>query len=293
MEYRRRKRRRRRMAHGSSGASGGAVKTVVLLLIAALIIYLICGTEIGAFITDKVFVPLFRTQAEPTPEATATQTPATTPRPQAMGSTEVQLPSISLHLLQMGVFSSSENAAELMAQLKAIGASGYAYEDRGNIRVIAAAYVDESSAKSVCDRLNSTGLECTLYTVSAQGVELLITAAEERLFPIETAFTLAYDCVSDLSEAVIDFDAAMRTIDYELIILEEMRQNALNAAGAISTPAASNELLKIVYEYYEQVARILDGITAKTERNAFSSALKTAMIEIALLYVDMLENIGG
>ncbi len=303
MEYRRKRRRGRGYKRARGAAvklNAKAVRAVVFLLLAAVIIYLLCGTSIGTFISERVLAPLFAKIAQPTPKSDVLTDPTPTPSTPiatvltASGSTEVTLPAINLYMLQMGVFSSRENAEDVIASLKSLGAAGYAYEDNGNIRVIAAAYVDEASAKSVRDRLTSEGYSCTVYSISTRGAELLITASEERLLPIETAFTLAYDSVSGLSEAVIDFDAACRTVEYELVILAEMQTNARNAAGAIETPAQSNALLMCVYDYYVGVAAVLSKVQQSiTDRTEFSSSLKNAMIEVSLLYVDMLNRIGG
>lgn len=307
MEYRRRRTGRRTGRRGGvSGTEGGAFRALILLILFGAAVYLLLGTGIGARIRDGYMLSLVsscRGSAEkPSPSAsfvpaaeTPAPSPAPSPSPAPTGETvEIELPSIGVYMLQMGFYKSETECAAAAQKLKEQGAAGYAYADGGSLRLIAAAFSDMQSAESVCTRLGEEGLECTVYKLERSGVKLMVTAAEERILPIRTAFSLCSDAVDQLDELSIDFDAESRSIDFGTTVLAELRTNISNAAAGISDPAGSNEMLSHVLNYLKSLTEMINEAASGTaSRTEFASSLKALRIKASLEYVSLLQAIGG
>ena len=301
MEYRRR--RYRRSSEKTAGG-GTALQAFVLLLIFGAIIYAVFGTGLGKKLKDEYAVSLYdkltgKTEVTPPPSLVtdgAIVTEAPTPAPTAVPTGEsysLSLPELNVFMLQMGVYQTAEEAAKKAAELISLGAAGYLYDDQGSLRLIAAAYSDEASAESVRSRLTEEGYACSVFKLSRKGVDLIITAAPERLLPVRTAFALASDVVSQLDELSIDFDANGRSAEYGLSVLAEIRDNLRSAQSGISGAAEQNPMLALVNEcltdYQELVTETMTGAGTGA---SFASALKTLRIKAALRYSGLLQSIG-
>ena len=295
METRRRRTRR---------DGGGFIRAFILLSVFCAILYLVFGMGLGKKIRENFSVSLLDKmlgRSEPTPLPTVLPTacptldPTAPPTAAPTGETvEVSLPETDIYMLQMGVYSDMESAVAPAQAMKAMGAAGYIMNDNGSYRLIAAAYSDGESAESVRKRLSDEGFGCTVVHLNCSSVDLIITASEERLAPVRSAFSLASELITQLDELAVDFDAESRTVEQGLILLGELRSNAANAALGISDMAGQNELLSYVSVYYADILNLMSEASASSEgRTAFSSALKALRIKAALRYVALSQLIGG
>lgn len=304
--YYRKKNRRK----SSDKASDGGLLAVIMPLAAfAAVLYLLLGTSFGDMLLSKAgegksikgILPFSCTEeksaqqtAPPTganAEITAAPTADVTelPRP----TLKVSLPRLNMYMLQMGVYSTESGAAEQALSLKQHGAAGYVYNDAGSYRVMLAAYGDEVAANGVRDRLTDEGYKCTVFSYTCSGAELLITAEQERLAAVGTAFNYAYELIDAIEQASVDFDAEQRSIEYGRTLLAEIAGNAVNAAAGIGSSAQTNDLLLYVYSYLNDIASVTDGVctAAYTDRNEFASAVKLLRIKAGMRYASLLKQI--
>ena len=171
MEYARRRKRRRR----NSSDAGRALGALVMV---GLIIYLFTASAAGKWLAEEVMAPAFSALSElPVfnsdsldkleQESTANEESLEVSLNGGISSVSenVELPAISCFALQMGVFSSEENASALSDSLKERGAGGYVYDDEGMYRVLASGYGTETEARTVKDRLISEGSDCAVYGI--------------------------------------------------------------------------------------------------------------------------------
>ncbi|MBO4848056.1 MAG: hypothetical protein J5586_02785 [Clostridia bacterium] len=298
-------RRRRRPSRRKNGASsGGGVRALILLMIFGAAAYLIIGTGVGRKLRESRAYSLLSGLRE---KIAATQVPSfeprntlftdLTPSPTAQPTGEtasVSLPALDVYMLQFGIYETAEALAPYAEALRAMGAAGYTYDDSGSLRLIGAAYSTEEQAESVRQRMITEGRSCTVFRLSRSGAELLITAPQERLLPIRTAFSLASEVVGELDSLVIDFDAMTRSIEYGMGRLAEIRQNIMNALAGISDGAETNGTLGMLCGYYADVTGFIDAAYGSSASRAeFTSALKELRIKAAVRYASLLEGIGG
>lgn len=299
MEYRRRRTAGRR---SPQNGSGGVLRALALVIIFGAAAYLILGTGVGKKLKEigeaKLLESCVSTVSSPSPAPVMTeaeQSPEPTPQSTPEGSSaSVILPPIDVYMIQMGIFDSADSCAEAAKAIKALGAAGYVYDDNGSYRLIAAAFSDEASAKNVKEQLEAEGRQCTVFSRSYDGAELLVTAPEERLEPIRTAFELAYGTVTKLDALCIDFDAEMRSAEYGIGALNGIRSEVRSAADGIAKDASSGKMMEMISRYYSDIqAMINECASASNDRAAFSSSLKELRIKAAVRYSALLAEIGG
>lgn len=303
MEYRRRKSTRRR-----TESAGGGLRAFILLLIFGATAYLILGTGLGKRMKEGYAMSLLDScmgrsgSASANNEVIGTSNPLVNATLQAPSITaaptgetvEISMPAIDVYMIQMGFYKTETECAPAAAELKAMGAAGYVYNDNGDLRLIAAAFSDEASAQSVKERVSAEGHDCIVYHIARNGVDLLITADAEKMLPIRTAFTLAEDAITQLDELSIDFDAESRSVEYGLEVLSELRTNVDNAMTGIADSAEQSEMLKLVLTYYSELDSYIKQASANSaDRVSFASSLKELRIRSALRYALLLQEIGG
>ena len=199
MEYRRRKKsgsmrsRPRSRAQSSSGAGG----MIVSLILIAGIVYIIVTSNAGEWVAREVMAPLFSAvssigdKANDAPSGlnngstTAGGINLSTGESTAAENANAVLPALNCYMLQMGVYSSHENAKKESDRLRALGAAGYIFADSSSgetrYRVMASGYDSEQSAKSVKDRLTSEGVEAAMYTLSSPQASFRVTADKSAI----------------------------------------------------------------------------------------------------------------
>ncbi len=216
MEYRRRRRRRARRAASSVSGAG---KVFVALLVVAGVVYVVSASAAGTWIAQNVMAPVFRTvddfvsgvKATPTPggaaqaeETPGMLSPAGNDAPTA--SEQIELPAMTCFALQMGVYSSAENANAQAASLQKQGAGGYVLEDGGRYRVLAAGYEQEESLRAVKEQLTAQGMDCALYQLEAPKSVLEVTASQEQVTDIQSGLRALMKLQSELASAALKFD---------------------------------------------------------------------------------------
>ena len=323
MEYRRRKKRRySRGRTASSGASyssykkrrpssaeqGAGVLGVIMPIAAfAAVIWLLAGTGLGDRLAERskqsgggllsgcAKHEAINEHGSSIPsETTVVIKPTEVPLALRDDSIKVSLPAMDVYMLQMGVYSSAENAAEQSAALKKRGAAGFVYDDNGSYRAIAAAYSDKASAESVQSRLENEGYECTVFHAECSGAELLITAETEMLAGIRAAFEFAGNLSDELDKASIEYDEKQQDIMQAQTTLRDLALRVKAAGDGVYESARSNELLMYVYSYLSDMERKISSLcNYEYDSVGFSSALKELRIVSSLRYAELLKQIGA
>ena len=232
------------------------------------------------------------TSISPTADVQSTPLPSNTEAYKA--SVKVSLQRITLYMLQMGVYSSYENSIEQAEELKKKGAAGYILEDNGCYRVIAAAYNDSEDANSVCERLNREGCKCTVYNYTCPGADLLITADNDGLQDIVTAFETIPNLLSEVGNCSIDFDSEKISIETLMAYLSETSSKAGEAKSKLHDSAESSDILMIVYTYLNDTEQMISSFDpVNCTKAETSSALKLLRVKLCMRYVSLLKQING
>lgn len=289
MAYRRRRgysgtRRRRR---GNEGGAGGLFIAIVVIIAIILVIAL---TPMGAWIESNVFSPLFGTNT-PSPSPTIPNMPEATDA--ATVSRDITFDAMDFYMLQMGVFTSEDNAASYAESLKKQGGAGYVYEQDGRFRVIAYAYSSQEDANTVKQRLVDSGYECAIFTLPIEGATYRITATNEQINSLTSALNALKTAMEGISETALTFDSEKLTIDEGKERVQSIYDTLDSSLSAFS--AGGSTLLLSVDGYCTTYKDALNNILVSdfTETIDFSSLLKYTQVMLTCEYANLIDGLAS
>lgn len=290
MEYRRRRRRRSRAAVSSTG------KVVVALLFAAAIIYMVSASAAGTWIAQNVMAPLFESiesvMASNKDSGSNSQQVISTPQGDLV-SREIAMPGIDCYMVQMGAYSSIENAQAHAAQLQAKGAGGYIISDGLKYRVIASGYADEASARSVMAQLKAENLDCTLYTLSQQGASFKVTATKAQLESVESGFAALKEVQQELGEAVLTFDKEQQKVEEGKAVAKVLCERLEEAQTKLGEQGGGNSIIESVISAYAKCVDTLNDLANDTTQSfvEYSARMKHAHLAISNEYASLMKTL--
>lgn len=273
--------RRRRRVSGRRNSMAGVVLVVVTILG---LVYVLSAGVAGKWMADNVIAPIFEVFSG----GTQTASPQTT---QNQSRQEVAWKELTLYCLQLGVFESEGNAKTLADSLKKQGAAGYMLNADGKVRVLLSAYTSEEDAKAVRDRLIAEEMDCTVYTLTCNKLELTITADQTRLPQIQPIFDRFAAAMEKCSELAFALDGSEATQDEALIEVKALEEEMKEDAGSIkdSGYASSNTVVSAMLTLLSEGTKAL-GVAAEGTENTLSVRLKYAHLELAGLAVEFVGN---
>ncbi len=280
----------------SGGGKGGIAIVIVLALAAA--VYFIGAAKVGAFISDKVITPvmLWVTGGE----RAETDEPENISAAEDSGASEdageaaatVSFDDKTAYMLQIGVFNDTANAEKLAGEMKKKGCAGYIYEDDGN-RVFISAYPKKEDAEDVKNRIaDEYDMDTTLYEFSAEGVSIAVSTEPETVSRIEetvTAINGHADAVLKISQG---FDKGDMTAAEAVEAIETLNESAGTNKELFDSYAqrTDNALITALFEYYEGACTALTAPREDMSGAELSSQLKTAYIEMLVLYQKLTDS---
>lgn len=281
MEYRRRRRRVRSTRRNPPLA--GSLFCAALLV--ASIVYLIGVSSAGTWVAQNVVAPVFQTLGVVRADAQETEAPsvatAAGQQTSATVTKTLKLPKMAYYALQMGVYSSLDNASKQAASLQTLGAGGYIYADGDKYRVFAACYQNRESIKEVRARLSEEGMESASYAMEQAASEWVVTATEPQI----AALAALLDQLSEIGErlyaAVYAFDKEGKAVAEGKAEIGEITDK-LGAARdslavfSVTETGASGSLLACAGTILTELRKLTEF--AGEDRIAFSAALKYAHI---------------
>jgi hypothetical protein len=300
MEYRRRRNRRR------ANTGSGAGRAVVLLLLAAAVIYIVSASAAGTWIAENVMAPIFtaidnigsKEEKDPSPEATPAaevKVPGSEDPSEEANVEQVILPGIDSYMLQMGAYSSMENAKTQANDLKTRGAGGYIIEDGGIFRVIASCYKDKESLKAVREQLTTEGLETTPYELHAPETPFEVTANRDQLEKVKTGFEGLSDAQSKLSDFVILFDKEQQTPDQGRETVGTILTELKSAGEYLLNQQSDGSVLGMVNACYNKYIEALQSLESTQTQSfvEFSSQMKYTHLDITYQYAMLVKEVSA
>ncbi len=301
MEYARRRKRRRK---GSSG-TGRAIGAMIMI---GAIIYLFTASAAGKWLAEEVMAPAFSALAELPlfssgsldkleQENSGSEASLAVSLNGGIASAKenVELPAISCFALQMGVFSSSENAASLSASIQERGGGGYVYSDGDMYRVLASGYSSEAEAREVKKQLTDQGADCAVYDLSAPGVAFSITAGKDDILSIKDSFRALYDAQAALCAACIQFDEESMSPAEGTSLVREIGSRLTASCDTLYKYADFSPALAALADCCKSCSAALSALSEGTYGSsvAFSAAMKHTLLDISADYSSMLQSIGN
>ena len=316
MSGRTRKKRRR------GGMPPELLRGIVIVAAIGLCVYVALATAVGNFVAEKIVAPVFRwlegengsttaqgeSAAPPVTEDPATSAAAENSQTQAAlallpqeGSGlaqdaggaasgekqqgEIHMESRSFYALQLGAFSSEQNAQTEGRAVQQRAAGGYVYNDGVHYRVLAAVYNGRETAKTVKAQLmEQNSLDSSIYQIDVPAVALRVTAGEEQLAAVQTGFERMSTVCDELLKLCEQFDKEEKTIEAVQESLRKLAKTCREPAQILSSvkEGIAAELCRELEEKAQRLEECAEkGAGGRTE---FSSALKYAHISEVCAY---------
>jgi hypothetical protein len=200
-----------------------------------------------------------------------------------------------MYTVQMGAFSEAENAQSFAKELKALGGGAYVLKD-DFYRVLAVGYQSEEDAQKVRKDLATNGIESYIYKLATAGADMKITATEENVTAIRSAYEMWEDKYLSLEEMVIQLDSGAITSKdaydqiSEVKIDMESKRDRLNT---LNNNQNNNVILAGLVTLFDNTCQSLDKILSlnRSDKVAISAEIKYTYINMLMQYKEYMEQI--
>lgn len=275
------------------GTLAGAA--LCILFVSAAVIYLVGFSGAGSWVAEHVVAPVFA--ALGTGDGTLEQE-RSEPSGQsvtAAASRLLELPALSCHALQMGVYSTEDNAKNQSSALQALGAAGYIIEEEGRYRVLAAAYTSASDLQQVRDRLQAEGLDSAAYLLTSQTSKLIITGTEVQVASLENVLSGLIEMQEELCAYVIEFDRDQHSVAEGrarvATLCNAAERYLTQVASASSDQAVLASLVKCCRSIHSQLTKA--EAMSDEDRAAFTAYLKYTCLLLADAYCGFCSEVSA
>ncbi len=272
------------------------VRAIATLILLSAGVYLITVSPAGRWLSEKVMAPAFSALAELPAGDWFSSPESSVPDGDVLSvslssnnavTSRLDVPAISCFALQLGAFSSMDNAEALSDELKAVGDAGYVYSDGGVYRVLTCCYETEPEARTAKEQLKSGGTDCAVYEFTAPSVALSVTASAEQAEQLSSCFSALSAARSSLCSASAGLENGSMTESQGAALL----RSALEELSATCTPLetyresapAIGSLLSCCDKYKAALSSLSASASLRPEINS-------TLIELSALYSDMLKG---
>lgn len=291
-----------RITRKSSDTRGyyGLLTALAIVLILAVIAGVIVFSPIGQYLNDSVIGPLFSCTEEKKEDqkivsalsAQDKPTPASTPSPKPAEPvhSSVTVEETPFYILQMGAFTTREDAEKHAAEIRRMGAGGLVYPEGSVFRVFAAAYTDENSLLKVQSQVRADGFEATPYITDKKAVKITFEGDPKAVAALKASAELINSIPVRLCELCLSFDKneisgpeAMDALQ-KLLASCETSRSALISIGNESVDPIGN----LLAGYTEKISTFVqdnDMIEQKTASGELKR-LQLAVIADYILFFD-------
>jgi len=217
----------------------------------------------------------------------------------APASAELTFPGVKCYMLQLGTFTSENNAKTLAATVRARGGAGYIFEDASGgetrYRVMAAGFEDYESAKSVKDRLVAESTDCTIYTLESASSVFRVTAPKDSMAGVRAGFDALANARKSLAEACIAFDRDALSVEQGRAKAEEILSTLKTEMKPLSSFAPDGGALSRILDAYAALRASLETLAGGEYQSTvdFSAAMKYTYLNITDQYAALTEALAG
>ena len=180
----------RSTAYGTNNSSK-AITIILCLCIVAAAIWAATSDSAGGYISEKFFKPLFSKTENLTSAPAASSTPAVSENISnsnaGMITVQLDYSARTIYAIQIGAFSSYENAKAGAKDAIVYGAAGYIITKDGFHKLYTSAYTNEGDAQSKKTQLLAQGIDACMARIEIDGVQLNITATQDQIDTISSA----------------------------------------------------------------------------------------------------------
>lgn len=276
---------------GSAGAAGNFISRIVTSFLGGATNTGQGGDDASADIPDtELTVP--DENGEPSDESSDGSS-----EPVEKVTEQIDISPFILYAIQLGAFTGKENAEAVAREIQTKGGAGYILNDK-YFRVLAMGYASQDDAQKVRQQLKNDGLESQIYSISAPGVNMEITASADKVNSVKSAFSIWIDKTKALEDMAKKLDTSAISVEDAKKDIEETVgafESTLEQLKAYSATQDSNHVLTGLQELYQKSIESLRQIFNEniSDRVANSSKIKYTYIDMVYKYKQYMDSITG
>lgn len=218
-----------------------------------------------------------------------------TPTMGESGNQSIVIPAQDWYTIQLGVYENADAAALQAAQYVTRGAAGYVLED-DRYRVLAAVYQTREDAETIKARLmEGQKIDTYIYRISAEEVELNVTAAAAQIVALRDGFAVVQDTLIEMGRLSAELDK--QNMDGGSVILgaQEARLRVQRAQKALEDVLGTSGS-EVVTGLAGLLRTASDGLEMICAQNAqesvhMTSKLKYHQIDLLWRYIQYVRQI--
>lgn len=279
-------------------STGGRAFSVVVLLLS--LAFVIVSLTAGDWVNEKVVTPVLsifsgEKSSADQPQSILTNSPALN-IPSATGarqSESIKVDAKAYYLLQGGIYSDLTNAAAASAELKQSGGGGYIIDEGDKKRVILSAYLTDTDAKTIRDRLKTeANMETYVYANNLPEFSVSVGATSDQISIIKDAFALPTYTIDNLIKISENYDkgtdqnATMSDLKAKAAAVKE---KFINNVLPDDKNQSLLEVLSYISSLCDKIEKLPSDLTQKTLET--SSELKYNIIEIIDSYSQFISRL--
>lgn len=270
----------RSTAYGANN-SGKAITIVLCLGIVCAAIWAATSDKAGEYISNNFIEPLFSKNDIVATDAPTSSTATDAPAQSSQSLTvELDFPSQIIYGLQVGAFSSLDNAKSAIGDITCQGGAGYIITHGGYHKLYSSAYKKETDALIQKAYLLSQNYDVCITPITIEGLLLDITATQEQIDIINNAHTAWINSSDTLFQLSNDFKEQIYTAGQVHSSIEVMQ---IDISQSISLLQDYKDLNDITINLYDNLSlcneQLLSYLDASLSNVEVSSSIKYLMID--------------
>ena len=286
--------------------SDKGVKVLTIIALFALIYFIFAGVT-GKWIYNYIASPVFNyfgigtsiqepVQSNPISGFNGVAATASPSTDTTKAEKTITISGYTDYMIQMGAYSTQENASTDASTLKARGAAGYIVAG-DKYRLIAASYQSKESAESVKTSLSSKdGLDSLVYEYSVPKLEFKITATQQQITTIEAMFNDYIKLKNNLGDLAISVDKSEADVagaKSKIDVYKKTVSGYVDNLSSLTKGNDDNNIITGLNTLYTQLNDDLASITSKSYSSStgISAELKYTSVKMTDKYATFLNNI--
>ena len=273
----------RTTAYGANN-SGKMITIILCLCIIASAIWAATSDVAGGYISEKIFKPLFSKTEDLTTAPTTESTPVviddSSQSSSNMVTVKLDYNARTIYAVQIGAFSSYENAQSGAKDALVYGGAGYIITTDGFHKLYTSAYLNESDAQLYKTSLLSQGVDACISQIEIDGVQLDITASQEQIDVINGAHSTWIDSSETLFDLADKQENNQITSTEAISAVKDIHTDIQESMAELS---AYKDLSIITEQLYENLSlcdeQLSSFLSASLSDAEISSSIKYLMID--------------
>ncbi|MFU0800845.1 MAG: SPOR domain-containing protein [Xylanivirga thermophila] len=203
---------------------------------------------------------------------------------------QIEVQPLTVSAIQIGAFSSRENAEMWAKDLRERGGAGYIIEDK-YFRLMGVCFMSEADAQKVKMQLKEQNVESEIYFISYPGAKIEITASADKVDILKSAFSTWQPKLTELEDIIKQLDSDKLGSESAYSKIKAMKNGMTEKMEALDSYISmqpDNDILAGLANVYKESLKSFDDVLSEKPENKLAISAK-----IKYTYIDMVYRFKG